>query len=136
MVPMGTGTPKALAIIICDTIIDDRDTNKKTLVGVFNNISARKIPFKLPELHVFVSLIEGKGDYKARLECRHRDSSTKVFEVQMDIRFDDPNQVAEINFGLQGAVFNQYGIHDFDFYCDDRIIISRRFSITQIQGNN
>jgi hypothetical protein len=131
---MGTGTPKSLAIIICDTVIDDRETHKKTLVGIFNNISASKVPVRHPELRVFVSLIEGNGPYKARLECRHRESGAKVFEVTMDIKFENPNQVVEINIGIQGVVFNQYGIHDFDFYCDDQIIISRRFTVSPKQS--
>ena len=127
---MATTTPKVLAIVICDTVIDDRETNKKTLVGIFNNIGARRVPFRHPELHVFVSLTDGNGVCKVRLECRHRESDTKAFEVGMDIKFENPNQVVEINFGIQGAIFNQFGIHDFDLYCDDCPVISRKFAIS------
>ena len=131
---MGTGKPTSLALIICDAVIDDRETNKKTLVGIFNNIGAQKIPFRHPELHVFVSLTDGNGVYKARLECRHRESHDKVFELKGDIHFENPNQVVELNFALHGIVFSKAGIHNFDFYCDDQVVVSRKFSVSQKAG--
>jgi hypothetical protein len=131
---MGTGKPTSLALIICDDVIDDRETNKKTLVGIFNNIYARKAPFRHPELHVFVSVTDGNGAYRARLECRHRESGMKAFELQGDIKFENPNQVIELNFALKGVPFNQFGIHNFDFYCDDQIVASRRFTVSQTQS--
>lgn len=127
---MSVAKPTSLALIICDTVIDDRETNKKTLVGIFNNISAQKVPCRHPELHVFVSLTDGHGVYRTKLECRHRESGARAFEVQTDIKCEDPNQVVEINFALQGVVFQQYGIHNFDLYCDDQLIISRRFAVS------
>ncbi|MBI3320569.1 MAG: hypothetical protein HYZ89_08335 [Candidatus Omnitrophica bacterium] len=126
---MGAGKPTSLALIICDAVIDDRDTNKKTLVGLFSNIGTRKLPFRHPALHVFVSLTDGNGAYKARLECRHRDSDDRVFELKGDIKFDNPNQVVDINFALQGVVFSKVGIHNFDFYLDEQIIVSRKFTV-------
>ena len=131
MVPMGVGKPTSLALIICDAVIDDRETNKKTLVGIFNNIGAQKVPCRHPVLHVFVSLTDGNGVYRTKLECRHQENGTKTFEVQTDIKFENPNQVVEINFALQGVVFQQYGVHNFDLYCDDQIIISRKFAVSQ-----
>ena len=97
---MGTGKPTSLALIICDAVIDDRETHKKTLVGIFNNVNAEKVPFRHPELHVFISLTDGNGAYRARLECRHRQSNEKVFELMGDIKFEDPNQVIELNFAI------------------------------------
>ena len=127
---MGAATPKALAIIICDTVIDDRSTNKKTLVGTFNNITTPKVPCRHPQLHVFVALTDGRGAYKAKLVCKHRENNSQIFEAGGDIKFDDPNQVVELNFCLQGLVFAQYGLHDFDFYCDDQHIIGRKFTVS------
>lgn len=128
---MGAGKPNSLALVICDMVIDDRETHKKTLVGIFSDIGAGKFPFRHPELHVFVSLTDGNGAYRARLECRHRDSNERVFEVKGDIHFDNPNQVVDINFALRGIIFNKPGIHNFDFYCDDQIVGSRKFNVTQ-----
>jgi hypothetical protein len=130
---MGAGTPQALALVICDTVIDDRTTGKKTLVGIFNNIASQKVPVRHPELHVFVSLTDGNGVYGAKLECRHRDSGEKVFELKGDIRFDDPNGVVELNFALHGIVFSKFGMHSFDFYCDDKIVSSRKFMVSPKQ---
>ncbi len=131
---MGTGKPKFLALVVCDSIIDDRETNKKTLVGIFNNIHTQKVPHIHPELHVFVSLTDGHGVYRAKLECLHRESGAKTLELQGDIKFENPNQVIELNFALKGVPFTQFGDHNFDFYCDNQIIASRRFTVSQTQS--
>ena len=123
--------PKSLGILICDSVIDDRETGKKTLVGIFNTIGVIKLPCVHPELHVFVSLTDGYGAYKAKLSCVNLDSGDKVFEIQGDIKFEDPNTIVDLNFALKGLVFHQLGIHDFDFYCDAQPIVSRKFTVSQ-----
>ena len=134
MPPMGSGKPTPLALVICDAVIDDRETNKKTLVGTFDTIGVSKVPALHHQLHVFVSLANGNGVYQAKLECRHRENHTKVFEVKAPIKFENPNQVVEINFALRGIVFQQYGMYNFDFYCDDQITATRTFTVAQKQG--
>src|SRR5436305_596684 len=56
--------PVPMAIVICDQIIEDRLTGKKTLVGLFNSIAARSFPCTHATMSVFVSLTEGRGKYK------------------------------------------------------------------------
>ena len=133
---MGTGKPSPLALIICDTVIDDRETHKKTLVGTFDTIGVSKVPSLHHQLHVFVSLANGNGVYQTRLECRHRENHTKVFEVKAPITFGNPNQVVEINFALRGIVFQQFGIYNFDFYCDEQFIVTRAFTVAKKQSYN
>ncbi len=132
---MSKPTPKPLGIFICDTVIDDRATNKKSLIGIFNSIHASTVPARHQELHVFIALTDGYGQYKSRIICRHRDTGVAVFAAEGDIQFDDPNQVVELNFGLHGLVFKEFGVHDFDFYCDDLHIVSRKFTVNQATGS-
>ena len=60
-------TPSGLAIVVCDQIIEDKATNKKSLIGIFNNIASQTFPCRHPQLSVFVSLTEGHGNYDARM---------------------------------------------------------------------
>jgi hypothetical protein len=40
--------PSVLAIVLCDWIIIEQDTGKKTLVGLFDNLNSSAFPFLRP----------------------------------------------------------------------------------------
>ena len=48
--------PHLNAMLICDTVITEVGTNKKSLIGLFENISASSFP-AYPSLSVFVNLL-------------------------------------------------------------------------------
>lgn len=125
--------PTALAMIICDDTIEDRTTGKKTLVGLFNNIMAKTCPFRHPEMNIFMVLTNGHGDYTARLKCLKEDDQP-VVDLSGHIHFPDPNAIVEFNFELLGLAFPFYGIYRFQFYCDDRPLISRKFMVSKPAG--
>ena len=41
---MPNPTPKVNAMLICDTIITDKMTGKKSLIGIFENLTAARLP--------------------------------------------------------------------------------------------
>lgn len=122
---------KVLAFIICDTVIDDKITNKKSLVGLFNGIIAKTFPCAHPILHVFVSLTEGHGAYQCSLSCVKDDESKKILSLSGSLEFNNPLHVVEVNFEIRGIVFPEAGIYRFDLLCDDIPIISRKFQVAE-----
>lgn len=123
--------PVPLAMIICDTIIDDRDTNKKSLIGVFNNISSSQFPCRHYKMNIFVSLTDGRGKVAGKLKCVKKDTNKNILELGGPIEFPNGNAVVEFNFEIMGIVFPEPGIYTFDFFCDNEPIISRNFIVTK-----
>ncbi len=121
--------PKPLAIVVCDTIIDDRLTHKKTLVGTFNQIAATAIPCRHAELHVYAALTDGYGAYAAKLVIHHRETGKTVFGMQGQITFVDPNQIVELTFVLKRIVFPAAGAYDIELLCDERHVIARSLTV-------
>ena len=122
-------SPTALSFIICDTVIEDKRTNKKTLVGLFNNINAKSFPCTHAAMHVFIGLTEGRGKYKCTLSCEKDDSSQKLFELPGSIEFKNPLAVVEINFEIRGVRFIEGGTYRFEFSCNNIPVISRKFQV-------
>jgi len=60
--------PKANAMLICDSVITDKGTNKKSLIGVFEHINAFKFPCVHHSLAVYIKLTDARGKYRFRLE--------------------------------------------------------------------
>jgi hypothetical protein len=123
--------PLGLAIILCDQIIEDKATNKKSLIGIFNQIATPSFPCRHPQLAVFVSITEGRSNYQARLRIVHESTGHAVADINGQIQLPDVNAVAELNFTLVGLTFPQPGLYSIEFYCDDILVLERRFHLIQ-----
>jgi len=126
-------TPTGLAIVICDQIIEDKHTNKKSLIGIFNNINATNFPCRHPQICVFVSLTEGRGQCNARLRVVNEETDQVITDVRGPIQFPDIHAVVELVFNLVGLVFPSPGLYSIEFYCDDVLVLERRFHVTHAQ---
>jgi hypothetical protein len=126
-------TPSGLAIVICDQIIEDKLTHKKSLIGIFNNIAAGQFPCRHPQISVFVSLTEGHGQYNARLRIANEETDEVVADVNGQIQFPDVNAVVELVFNLVGLTFPMPGLYAIEFYCADALVLERRFHVTHAQ---
>ncbi|OGW83960.1 MAG: hypothetical protein A3C47_00235 [Omnitrophica bacterium RIFCSPHIGHO2_02_FULL_51_18] len=120
-----------LAMIICDTVIDDKKTNKKSLIGLFDNINSLKLPCVHPRLNVFIVLTEGNGEYDCALKCIKEDTNKALVELQGKIHCLNPQQKIELNFEMVGLRFTDYGNYRFDFYCNENLLVSRKFLIKE-----
>ncbi|HPS20628.1 MAG TPA: hypothetical protein PKY78_06550 [Candidatus Omnitrophota bacterium] len=124
-------SPIPLTMVICDTVIDDRKTGKKSLIGLFNNINAEKVPFIHSRMNVFICLTEGVGDYAGRLRCINMNTEKILFEMNGNVHFTNPHQVVEFDFELCGLNFPQFGEYRFELLCNDKLVIARQFKITE-----
>lgn len=126
-------SPTGLAIVVCDQIIEDKLTSKKSLIGIFNQIAAHTFPCRHAHMAVFVSLTEGRGQSNARLRIVHDETGNVAAELNGQIQFPDIHAVVELNFDLVGLVFPKPGLYSIEFYCDDALILERRFHVIQMQ---
>jgi hypothetical protein len=127
----GKPSPSGLAIVVCDQIIEDKTTSKKSIIGIFNNIASVTFPCRHPQLSVFVSLTEGRGTYQARLRVVNEETGAAVTEVNGQIQLPEVHTVAELAFNFIGLEFPAPGLYSIEFYCDDALILERRFHVSQ-----
>ena len=121
--------PVPLAMVLCDSVIIDQRTDKKSLIGIFSNIGAESFPFRSQHFSIFISLTDGHGDYMGRLVCSDSDRRD-IFEATGQITFPGgAKTVVEMVYDIAGLVFPQEGTFNFSFYCDEEIVISRECSV-------
>ena len=130
--------PLALALILCDQIITDAATFKKSLIGTFNSVIAEHLPIVYPRMGVYAALTNGQGSTTATLRCVSMDSSdgedTTLWEVAAPIAFNSPNQIVEICFDLNRITFDSPGLHSLELFCQDDLLMERRFHVNLCQG--
>ena len=59
--------PEVLALVITDHVHRDNDTGKFFLLGTRSSIGAAAFPFTCPNLAVYASMIDGRGETPIQL---------------------------------------------------------------------
>jgi hypothetical protein len=124
--------PIPLAMVICDMVIEDRLTGKKSLIGIFNNVNALKFPCQHPSINVFFALTEGIGTYKGCLRCVKLDTNEVIMNINGPIPFPNRLAAVEFNFDIKNMSFPAEGQYIFELLCDDQLVISRKFIVTKM----
>ena len=125
--------PKCLAMLLCDYVILDAETRNKSLIGIFNRINASKFPVRHDRMHVFIALTDGHGEYTASLKVKNSDGE-EVLSLGGKVNMKDPLGVAELNFTIRGLVIPEPGRYFVEFWCNDEMLIDRRFDAARWKG--
>jgi hypothetical protein len=120
-----------LALLVCDMVIQDKQSNKRSLIGLFDRLFASNLPCIHPQLSVFVSLTSGRGEYDCEVACRHQTTGEMTFSAKGKVTFKDPLQVVELVFNLQGVRFIHEGEHWLECKVEEVPVMMRRIFIVK-----
>src|SRR5262245_30024033 len=121
--------PVLVSLIICDQVIDDRLTNKKSAIGLFNAILASTLPARAQHITVMATLTEVFS--RTPLELRLvRDSDNAVLLASHG-HVDAPTPLAMIDlvFSMQGVVLPAVGQYAFELLAHGEPLGRRRFQL-------
>jgi hypothetical protein len=134
---MTSPTPKANAMLICDYVITERGTNKKSLIGVFENIGAATFPCTHFAMSVYIKLTDAQGGYNFRLELVDLQSDVMIGKSEMpeEVRVPSPLDAHELVFNLRGVRFMHAGKYEFRIFGNDKIFGQKKLVVEQVDAN-
>jgi hypothetical protein len=121
-------TPKCVALIVCNDVIEDKRTNNKTLVGIFNAIGSSGVPCTHDRMVVFASLSDGVGVWGIELRL-FAPSGDELLRVGGEITFPDPHTVEDLVFELRGVQLPDAGTYFAVLFADGGPVGERRFDV-------
>ena len=124
--------PMGIALMVCDQVITEAVTNKKSLIGIFNQISARTFPCRHPRICIFVSLTGGHGKTKTEIRCVNEGMEQALFAAEGEVVFKNPNHVVEAVFEFNNVTFPAPGLHCIEVVSDGQLVLQRRFIVAQL----
>ena len=124
--------PEVLAMILCDLVITDAETNKKSLIGLFDRIETTVLPCIVHNLHVYLSLTDGHGRLPMVLTCVPSESPEVLFRGEVVVEFQDPLQVVELHFVFPNARFPRAGEYRFQLFAAGSLLRERKFLVGQV----
>jgi len=127
-------TPVISAMLICDKIIAEAMTNKKTLVGIFENIAAVKFPCIHHSLSIYINFTDALGSYDFKLELVDSDENKPLNTAEIkNVVVKDKLMSSELAFNLQGLSFPHPGKYEFRIYANDKFCGSKFFNVVQLE---
>lgn len=121
--------PTLVSILICDQVIDDKLTNKKSAIGIFNMVYAAEFPSRMAQINVLASVTEISGRVPLELRlARDADNST-VFSTRGQVEAPNPLVTVDLVFNLQGLQIPEPGQYAFELLCEGDLLGRRRFQV-------
>jgi len=128
--------PSKEAMLICDHIITEAGTNKKSLIGIFEHIFARQLPHVHAVMNVYIKFTGVIGQYQFRIDLVDLKTDEIVGKgVLPRQNFKDKLMSYELLFRLRNLRFKNEGKYEFRIYADDEVFGTKTFSIMKPAEN-
>ena len=107
--------PSVIAILLCDSIIVEAVTDKKTLIGIF----AIPAPAKIP-LAFYARMTDAEGEYKFRVDAVSLKNNSLVARLETSpIQIQSRLGVMELALNLPPVTFPVSGRYEFQLHGND-----------------
>lgn len=127
--PRRVALPSLVSLLICDQVIDDKLTNKKSAIGIFNTIIVVGLPATINQVSILASLTEISS--RVDLELRFvRDTDNMVlFNGRGSVDAPNPLAVVDLVFAMHGVRVPEAGQYAFEMLANGEILGRRRFMV-------
>lgn len=127
--------PILVSLFLCDELIQDPQSGKTHVFGLFDSIRPRSFPHRQARIGVFVAVTGVSGVFAGRVKCLGPDGSTAFGTMPQPLKLSRPNQVLRVFFRIVLAPFRRPGIYRIQFVCEDEILTERPFIVLSTRGN-
>ncbi len=108
--------PSVVAMLICDQVIAEQGTNKKSLIGVFEIFNAVAFPTMIPRIAIYVKLADAYGKYHFKLCLVRLKDESLVAEIGIDADVQDSSHYSELALNMGNLPFPEPGKYEFQLY--------------------
>ncbi len=126
--------PEVKSFLVADTVLQEKGTNKWSVIGVFDQILAPQFPTARPGLGLYVKLADAEGRYKVRIEFR--DSADALLTWLEGIEIATQGSVATLDFGVQtwNLQIPKAGRYHFMLYLNGDLVQTVAIHAVQSKG--
>ena len=124
--------PTLVALLICDQVIDDRLTNKKSAIGLFNAVLVARFPATVQQLVVLAAVTEITGQAEVELRLiRDTDNHVLFTAKEVVVHSQSPLATVDLVFALRGVVIPTPGAYAMELLSHGELLGRRRFQVFQ-----
>jgi uncharacterized protein DUF6941 len=126
--------PSIKAFVICDKIIQDKNDNKFSAIGVFDNITAEGFPVTHIGFGLLILLTNAYGKYNLKVDLVNAETGDVVLKIDFDeIEITDALLSNNIGFNVPPVTFRKEGRYEFRFFANGHFV-ERRDLLVLLKG--
>jgi hypothetical protein len=133
---MAGPTPSLTALLVCDMVIEDKITNKKTIVGAFTDIWAHSFPCTHPAMGVYFCLTDAEGEYEIVLRLVNSDSGDLLAEAGLTVNIANRLGISDFGINLPMMTFMKHGRYEFQLHANKEFLGRKEFRVTKVAARN
>jgi len=122
--------PVVKAFLICDQVIHDAQTGKKTLVGVFHELRAERFPAVHPVLWIYANLTDARGKYAFEIRLVDVERNNVLGKgTPPEIHIPGPLQTTELSAQLRNIALPGPGTYEFQLLTNGELIATKAIRV-------
>ena len=125
--------PSIQAFLVCDSVIEDSLTKKKSLIGIFTHLQAVTFPFQHHQVGLYFCLTDAEGTYHLEIDLVYVNTDQLVCRASLpDIAIQDRLQIADFGINMPALLFPAPGRYEFRLRMNGRVIAQKDFHVIQL----
>ena len=126
-----TAVPTLVSLLVCDQVIDDRLTNKKSAIGLFNTVVVPAFPTRIQQMAVMATLTEIGGRTPLQLRLMRDEDNHVLMKTTGHVEAPDPLSMVDLVFAMQGVPIEKPGQYAFELLSGPELLGRRRFHVVK-----
>jgi len=126
--------PSVVAMLICEQIITEQATNKKSLIGVFETFGSLAFPGVVNRIAIYAKLVDAQGKYQFKFRFVSLKDETLIAEIGLEAEIKDSAHCAELALNVQNFPMPEPGKYEFQLYVGDIYLSRVTIEAIQLQG--
>ena len=125
--------PSVQAFLVCDQVIEDSVTKKKSLIGLFTHLQAVSFPFQHSQMGLYFCLTDAEGTYHFDIELIYLNAEQLVCRATLpNIAIGDRRHISDFGINIPSLVFPAPGRYEFRLCMEGRLIAQKYFGVMQL----
>ena len=128
-------TPSVQAFLVCDCVIEDSLTKKKSLIGIFTHLQALSFPFQHQQLGLYFCMTDAEGTYHFDIDLVYVTTDQLVCRAALPhIVIGDRLQISDFGINIPALVFPAPGRYEFRLRMDGHVIAQKDFNVIELSA--
>ena len=125
--------PSVQAFLVCDCVIEDSLTKKKSLIGLFSHLQSVTFPFQHHQLGLYFCMTDAEGTYRVEIDLMFVNTDQLVCRASLpDIVIGDRLQISDFGINIPALLFPAPGRYEFRLRMNGRMIPQKDFHVIQV----
>ena len=128
-------TPSVQAFLVCDQVIEDSQTKKKSLIGIFTHLQAASFPFQHTQMGLYFCLTDAEGTYHFDIDLAYINTEQLVCRATLpNIVIADRLQISDFGINIPSLMFPAPGRYEFRLRMEGHLIAQKDFNVIEMSS--